>query len=100
MSIRLIESIDDINHVCFSVTDTGIGFDVAHKERLFSAFTQADASMSRQYGGTGLGLAISSKLVKLMGGELMVDSEPGKGSTFSFTIAFRAPQEKIEDGLC
>ncbi|HNW47643.1 MAG TPA: PAS domain S-box protein [Thermotogota bacterium] len=70
----------------FSIRDTGIGIDHEQQKKLFNAFTQADSSVTRKYGGTGLGLMISNLLAKKMGSEIHVESEKGKGSTFSFTI--------------
>jgi len=84
--IRLTIRPLDNQHLEFRVSDTGIGIDTEKLQSVFSAFTQADATIARRYGGTGLGLHIASKLVNLMGSDLGADSEPGRGSHFYFRL--------------
>lgn len=86
IGVSITTLLNDDLIISFKVRDTGIGIPKDKLSRLFKAFSQLDSSTTRKYGGTGLGLAISEKLIHLMGGEISVDSEPGMGTTFNFTI--------------
>jgi two-component system sensor histidine kinase/response regulator len=96
IAIKVEENNSENVLVRFSVKDTGIGLTEEQKGRLFQSFQQADTSTSRKYGGTGLGLAISKQLAQLMGGEVGVESEIGKGSTFWFTARLKHITEEIK----
>jgi len=94
VTVELQYETSDRVKVFFEVSDTGIGIAEEDIYKLFKPFTQVDASTTRQYGGTGLGLTITKQLVSMMDGDVFVESEPGKGSRFSFTAVFKPGQTK------
>ncbi|TMK15340.1 MAG: GAF domain-containing protein [Alphaproteobacteria bacterium] len=89
VKLRVHKVMDRRNWIEFAVADTGIGMTAAQQAKLFEEFTQADASTAQRYGGTGLGLAITRKLARMMGGDVTVASEPGKGSVFTVRLPGR-----------
>ncbi len=96
LSLKPLAMSESTVNIEFAVRDTGIGIAPEHIEHIFDGFSQAETSTARRFGGTGLGLAISRRLVQLMGGELKVESEPGIGSRFFFSLAFqRSASEAI-----
>jgi len=99
VKVKEEECIGDDVKLHISVRDTGIGISPSKQLAIFDAFSQADGTMTRKYGGTGLGLAISSQLVDLMGGEIWVESQKDKGSSFHFTIHLKVQKEEKESLL-
>ncbi len=99
--IQLCINVVDITNtdakISFKVKDSGIGIALDKQAHLFEAFTQADESMTRKYGGSGLGLSICQQIIKLMNGEIVLDSNLGDGSEFSFILSFTLPQQTIID---
>ncbi len=97
--VRAVEQNDPNVLLRFDIRDTGIGLSLSEKEKLFQPFTQADSSTTRRFGGTGLGLSISKRLSELMGGEIGVDSQPGHGSTFWFTVRMKMQADQPPDKM-
>lgn len=96
LEVDIISSTENKVELFFMVIDTGIGIAQEDKDKLFKSFSQVDASITRKYGGTGLGLAVTKELVSMMYGNIWVESELGKGSTFAFTI-FVQTDDKVPD---
>lgn len=99
IAVSVIKSMDfpDEMELFFMVTDSGIGISEEEKSKLFKSFSQVDASITRRFGGTGLGLSIVKSLVQMMGGDVNVESEKGKGSTFSFSVRLKKVQQIEEE---
>jgi len=93
--IKILESTDEQLSLSFSVADSGIGISADYLQKIFSSFSQADLSTTRNFGGTGLGLAISQKLAQLMGSEIKVESELGKGSRFFFSLTLTKSSQQV-----
>ncbi len=98
VDIGLIEILASHVRLRFSVIDSGIGIPGDRRDKIFQAFQQADSSITRRFGGTGLGLAIAGHLVHLMGGEITVDSEPGRGSRFEFSVDLKTSPDGNKTG--
>ena len=96
VDIRRTTSVAGVSTIKFQVKDSGIGVTAEQKSNIFEAFSQADTSITRKYGGTGLGLTISSRFIELMGGKLDLESEPGKGTLFFFTIDLEEVDTLVE----
>jgi len=100
IKVSLVQQVsDDQIEIAFSVKDTGIGIPEEKLSTLFKAFSQVDSSTTRKYGGTGLGLIISERLVKLMGGNVWVESKVGEGSTFNFTITAKTSTKSVAENI-
>ncbi|MFD2148173.1 ATP-binding protein [Mucilaginibacter antarcticus] len=99
MELVVVDQTKKNVRVRFSVTDTGIGIANDKLNTIFESFKQADTSTTRKYGGTGLGLAISKRLIELHDSRVNVDSTPGQGSAFSFTITFDKAKNKKSNNI-
>ncbi|MFO6425179.1 response regulator [Motilimonas sp. KMU-193] len=94
LTVKRLPCENDKVKINFALSDQGIGIEEGKLNELFSAFSQADVSTTRKYGGTGLGLSISKQLIELMGGEISVQSQPGQGSIFSFTLELKTSESQ------
>jgi signal transduction histidine kinase/DNA-binding response OmpR family regulator len=96
--VEVVAEESDRRVIQFTVSDTGIGIPLAKQKSIFDPFSQADASTTRKYGGTGLGLTISTRLVTMMGGQIWVESEQGKGTQFHFTVQLKSSEKSVQTG--
>jgi signal transduction histidine kinase/CheY-like chemotaxis protein/HPt (histidine-containing phosphotransfer) domain-containing protein len=99
LKVSTVPDLGEYEYVTFQVIDTGIGISQRKQQHVFKSFAQEDGSTTRRYGGTGLGLSISKQLVEMMGGKIDLVSEPGSGSTFSFTLRLRADRSGDMTGI-
>jgi len=99
INARFVKEEDDVCTIQIGVSDTGIGISPEQQARLFQSFEQAESNTTRKYGGTGLGLAISKNIVEMMGGEIWINSEVGKGSTFTFTVKMKRAAEITDESV-
>jgi len=97
LEIKLVEKKYGVCTIQVKVKDTGIGISSEQQEHIFAPFQQADSSTFRKYGGTGLGLAISKSFIELMGGKITIESEPGRGATFTFTVKLMYDNDRCEN---
>ncbi len=97
VTLRVVRHEAPSPHLTFAVSDTGIGMTPEQIQKLFKSFSQAEATTQHKYGGTGLGLAISRDFCRMMGGDIVVTSEPGAGSTFTITLPVECVQ--VESAL-
>jgi PAS domain S-box-containing protein len=97
LKVDVLQQTKDFIQLEFKIIDTGIGITQDKLPHIFDKFSQADSSITREFGGTGLGLAISRQIIELMGGELLVQSQQGKGSVFSFKLPLKPAEEKTKE---